>query len=193
MFMDVFNIIVLALFVNNVVLVQLLGISPLNSSSEKLSSVLSMGVLLLIVMLLSNLLTALLYVYILQPLGLNYLKIISFMLLIFVVVQMLNTILNRVKLSFFKSVLNSFPSIGVNTLVIGVALLASEKQYDVWFNVLYAVVSAVGYTLVSVLWAGIKEQLRFVALPKAMQGTPILLITLGLLAMAFMGFTGMLR
>lgn len=191
--MEYINIIILALFVNNVVLAQFLGICPFLGVSNKIPTALGMGTAVVFVMALSNLVTYLVYTYILVPLDITFMQTISFILVIAALVQMVEIILKKVSPPLYQALGIYLPLITTNCAVLGIALLAITKQYDLVHNVFYASMTAIGFTLAMVIMAGIREQLQLVKIPKGMQGVPIVLVTAGLLAMAFMGFSGMVK
>lgn len=191
--MDYINIIILALFVNNVVLAQFLGICPFLGVSNKIPTALGMGAAVIFVMTLANLVTYIVYTYVLIPLDLQFMQTISFILVIAALVQMVEIILKKVSPPLYQALGIYLPLITTNCAVLGIALLAITKQYDMVHNVFYAAMTAVGFTLAMVVMAGLREQLQLINIPKGMQGVPIVLVTAGLLAMAFMGFSGMVK
>lgn len=191
--MEYINIIILALFVNNVVLAQFLGICPFLGVSNKIPTALGMGAAVIFVMTLANLVTYIVYTYVLVPLDLQFMQTISFILVIAALVQMVEIILKKVSPPLYQALGIYLPLITTNCAVLGIALLAITKQYDMVHNVFYAAMTAVGFTLAMVTMAGLREQLQLINIPKGMQGVPIVLVTAGLLAMAFMGFSGMVK
>jgi len=191
--MEFIKIIILALFVNNVVLSQFLGICPFLGVSNKISTALGMGAAVIFVMALANMVTYLIYAYVLVPLGIQFMQTISFILVIAALVQMVEIILKKVSPPLYQALGIFLPLITTNCAVLGIALLAITKNYNLVESVVYASATAVGFTLALTLMAGIREQLQLVNIPKGMQGVPIVLVTAGLLAMAFMGFSGMVK
>jgi len=189
--MEYIQIIILALFVNNVVLAQFLGICPFLGVSNKISTALGMGAAVVFVMALANLVTYLIYNFVLVPLHIEFMQTISFILVIAALVQMVEIILKKVSPPLYQALGIFLPLITTNCAVLGIALLAITKEYNLVQSVVYASATAVGFTLAMVLMAGIREQLQLVNLPKGMQGIQLSLIIAGLLAMAFMGFSGM--
>ena len=141
-------------------------------------------------MLLSTIVTYLLQAYLLTPFGLGYMQTIVFILVIAALVQMLEIILKKVSPSLYQALGVFLPLITTNCAILGVAILVIQKEYTLVESVVYAVSTAIGFTLSLTLFAGIREQLQLNDTPKAMQGIPIALITAGLLALAFMGFSG---
>ncbi len=189
--MEYIQIIILALFVNNVVLAQFLGICPFLGVSNKISTALGMGAAVVFVMALANLVTYLIYNFVLVPLQIEFMQTISFILVIAALVQMVEIILKKVSPPLYQALGIFLPLITTNCAVLGIALLAITKEYNLVQSVVYASATAVGFTLAMVLMAGIREQLQLVNLPKGMQGIQLSLIIAGLLAMAFMGFSGL--
>lgn len=189
--MEYVSIIILALFVNNVVLAQFLGICPFLGVSNKIGTAIGMGGAVVFVMALANLVTYLVYNLILVPLHVEFMQTISFILVIAALVQMVEIILKKVSPPLYQALGIFLPLITTNCAVLGIALLAITKDFNLVQSVVYASATAVGFTLALVLLAGIREQMQLVNIPKGMQGTPITLVTGGLLAMAFMGFAGL--
>lgn len=184
------SIFITAVFVNNIILAQFLGICPFLGVSKKIDSAIGMGAAVTFVMLLSTIATYLLQTYLLEPFQLGYMQTIVFILVIAALVQMLEIILKKVSPSLYQALGVFLPLITTNCAILGVAILVIQKDYSLIESVVYALSTAIGFTLSLVLFAGIREQLSLNAIPKAMQGIPIALITAGLLAMAFMGFSG---
>lgn len=191
--MEYINIIILALFVNNVVLAQFLGICPFLGVSNKIPTALGMGAAVIFVMALANLVTYIIYTYVLIPLDIAFMQTISFILVIAALVQMVEIILKKVSPPLYQALGIYLPLITTNCAVLGIAIIAITKQYGLVQNVFFASMTAVGFTLAMVLMAGLREQLQLINLPKGMKGVPIVLVTAGLLAMAFMGFSGMVK
>ncbi|MBO7318015.1 MAG: electron transport complex subunit RsxA [Bacteroidales bacterium] len=184
------SIFITAVFVNNIILSQFLGICPFLGVSKKIDSAVGMGAAVTFVMLLSTIVTYLLQAYLLTPFGLSYMQTIVFILVIAALVQMLEIILKKVSPSLYQALGVFLPLITTNCAILGVAILVIQKEYSLVESVVYAVSTAIGFTLSLTLFAGIREQLQLNDTPKAMQGIPIALITAGLLALAFMGFSG---
>ncbi|MBR5843412.1 MAG: electron transport complex subunit RsxA [Bacteroidaceae bacterium] len=184
------SIFITAVFVNNIILSQFLGICPFLGVSKKIDSAVGMGAAVTFVMLLSTIVTYLLQAYLLTPFGLSYMQTIVFILVIAALVQMLEIILKKVSPALYQALGVFLPLITTNCAILGVAILVIQKEYTLVESVVYAVSTAIGFTLSLTLFAGIREQLQLNDTPKAMQGIPIALITAGLLALAFMGFSG---
>lgn len=179
-----------AVFVNNVVLSQFLGICPFLGVSKKVETALGMGTAVTFVLTIATLVTFLVQNYVLNAYGLQYLQTISFILIIAALVQMVEIILKKVSPALYQALGVFLPLITTNCCILGVALLVIQKDYNLLQSVVYAVSTALGFTLAIVIFAGIREQLSRTHVPKIMKGSPIALITAGLLAMAFMGFSG---
>ena len=179
-----------AIFVNNVVLSQILGICPFLGVSKKINTALGMSGAVAFVLVLATLVTYLLQYYVLNPLNLGYLQTIAFILVIAALVQLVEIILKKVSPSLYQALGVFLPLITTNCAVLGVAILVIQKEFNLMMGVWYALSTALGFGLALVIFAGIREQLNLVSVPKGMQGMSISLVTAGLLAMAFMGFSG---
>lgn len=184
------SIIVTAIFVNNIVFAQFLGICPFLGVSKKLSSALGMGAAVTFVMALSTAVTWLLQTYLLTPFGLGFMQTIVFILVIAALVQILEIIMKKVAPALYQALGVFLPLITTNCAVLGVAILVVRDNLDLGQSVVYAVSTALGFTLALTLFAGIREQLELADIPRPMRGAPIALICAGLLALAFMGFSG---
>ncbi len=184
------SIIITAIFVNNIVFAQFLGICPFIGVSKKLDSATGMGMAVAFVMALSTLATWLLQHYVLVPLGLGYLQTIVFILVIAILVQMLEIMLKKIAPALYAALGVFLPLITTNCAVLGVAIIVAQKDMPLLQSVVYAVATAAGFSLALVIMAGIRQQLEISDVPRPMRGVPIALITAGLLAMAFMGFSG---
>jgi len=189
--MEYVIIIISAIFVNNIVLAQFLGICPFLGVSTKIETAMGMGASVIFVMTLATLVTFLVQQYVLAPLNLAFLQTISFILIIAALVQMLEIILKKVSPSLYQALGIYLPLITTNCAVLGVALLVIKKDYNLMESVVFTIATAVGFALALVIFSGIREQLALAEVPKGMKGIPIALITTGILAMAFMGFSGM--
>jgi electron transport complex protein RnfA len=186
-----------AVFVNNIVLSQFLGICPFLGVSKKISTALGMGAAVTFVMTLATIVT-----YLLQQLlvkyELEFLQTILFILVIAALVQMIEIILKKISPSLYQALGVFLPLITTNCCLLGVAIMVAQGTYKLpegaepgmITGLFFAVATALGFALALVLFAGMREQLAMAKVPKAMQGTPIALLTAGLLAMAFMGFSG---
>ncbi len=188
--MEYLLIFIAAIFVNNIVLSQFLGICPFLGVSQKVSTSLGMSAAVAFVMLLATLVTWLVQFYILNPLGLGYLQTLAFILVIASLVQMVEIVLKKVSPPLYQALGVFLPLITTNCAVLGVAILVVQKDYSLLMSLDYAIASAIGFGLALVLFAGLREQQEFAAIPKGMKGISITLITASILALAFMGFSG---
>ena len=181
-------IIIGAIFVNNVVLSQFLGICPFLGVSSKVETSLGMGMAVTFVMALAAIVTWCLQNYILVPFGIEYMQTIVFILVIAALVQMVEIVLKKVSPALYQALGIFLPLITTNCAVLGVAILMVQKDFSLITGVIYAVATAIGFALALLLFAGIRERLDVEDVPQALRGVPIALITASLLAMAFMGF-----
>ncbi len=197
--MEILLIIVSAIFVNNIVLAQFLGICPYLGVSSKLSTASGMSAAVCFVITLATLVTYLLNKYLLLPFGLEFLQTIAFILVIAALVQMVEIVLKKVSPSLYQALGIFLPLITTNCAVLGVAINVVTKEFTFGLPshmlglgeaVLYAFATSLGYGLAMVLFAGLREHLALNDVPKSFRGVPIALITVGILAMAFMGFSG---
>lgn len=188
---SIFALVIGAIFVNNVVLAQFLGICPFLGVSKDVKSSLGMGGAVLFVMLLATLATYLINSHVLVPLNLEYLQTIAYILVIAGLVQMVEIVLKKIAPALYQTLGVFLPLITTNCAVLGVALLVVQKGMNLLESMIYAGSIAIGFTLALVIFAGIREQMELTGVPKGMKGIPIALITAGILAMAFMGFNGL--
>ena len=186
-----FAIIIGAIFVNNVVLAQFLGICPFLGVSSKVETSMGMGAAVTFVMALSAVVTWLIQTYILVPLGIEYMQTIVFILVIAALVQMVEIVLKKVSPSLYQALGIFLPLITTNCAVLGVAILMIQKEFSLLQGVVYNVAPALGFALALVIFAGLRERIEFEEAPKSFQGVPIALITASIFAMAFMGFSGL--
>lgn len=189
--MEYILLVISAIFVNNVVLSQFLGICPFMGVSGKVSTALGMGAAVTFVMTLSSIVTFLVYKFVLMPLGIVFLQTITYILVIAALVQMVEIMLKKVSPSLYQALGVFLPLITTNCTILGVALLLIQKDYTLLQGVVYAVSTAIGFALALVIFAGIRTQQELVDIPGAMKGVPIAFVTAGILALAFMGFSGM--
>ena len=183
-------IIIVAIFVNNVVLAQFLGICPFLGVSKKVDTASGMGMAVTAVLVVATIVTYLLQVYVLNAFGLEYLQTIAFILVIAALVQMIEIILKKTMPALYQALGVFLPLITTNCCILGVAILVIQKDYDLLEGIVYALSTGIGFLLAMVLFAGLREQLDLIDVPKSFRGVPIALVTAGLLAMAFMGFSG---
>ena len=185
-------IFIVAVFVNNVVLSQFLGICPFLGVSKKVSTATGMGAAVTFVLLLATMVTWLVQTYTLVPLELKFLQTIAFILVIATLVQMIEMIIKKISPALYQALGVFLPLITTNCCVLGVAILVIQKEFTYAESLMYAVSIGIGFLLAMVIFAGIREQLaKTGSTPRAMKGIPIALITAGILAMAFMGFSGL--
>ncbi|MFR9523254.1 MAG: electron transport complex subunit RsxA [Rikenellaceae bacterium] len=188
-----FAIIIGAIFVNNVVLSQFLGICPFLGVSSKVDTSIGMSAAVTFVMAIASVVAWLIQTYVLEKLGIEYMQTIVFILVIAALVQAVEIILKKVSPSLYQALGIFLPLITTNCAVLGVAILMIQKDLSLLQGVVYAVATAVGFGVALVLFAGIRERLDFEEMPKAFKGIPIALVTAGILAMAFIGFTGLVE
>jgi electron transport complex protein RnfA len=191
--MEYILIIVAAVFVNNIVLTKFLGLCPFIGVSNKVDTAIGMSGAVTFVMVIATIVTYLLQQYILIPLGISFMQTITFILVIASLVQLVEIILKKVSPSLYQALGIFLPLITTNCAILGVAILAVQKDYNLMESVVYAIGNAVGFGLALTTFSGIREQLNLVDVPKGMQGVPIAFIIAGLMAMAFAGFTGIVK
>ena len=198
--MEYFLIIISAIFVNNIVLAQFLGICPFLGVSSKLSTATGMSMAVCFVITLATLVTYLVNQYLLVPFGLTFLQTIAFILVIAALVQMVEIVLKKVSPSLYQALGIFLPLITTNCAVLGVAINVVSKEFSFAGGMLnlsqalvYAFATSLGYGLAMVIFAGIREHLALNNVPKAFKGVPIAIISVGILALAFMGFSGMVK
>ena len=186
-----FAIIIGAIFVNNVVLAQFLGICPFLGVSSKVETSLGMGAAVTFVMAIASVVAWLIQTYVLVPLDIVYMQTIVFILVIAALVQMVEIVLKKVSPALYQALGIFLPLITTNCAVLGVAILLVQKEFNLAQSVVFSAATALGFTLALVLFAGLREKLELTDVPKAFKGVPIALIVAGILAMAFMGFSGL--
>lgn len=191
--MEYIAIIIFAVFVNNVILSQFLGICPFLGVSKKVSTATGMGAAVVFVMTLSTIVTFLLHKFVLVPLGIEFLQTILFILVIAALVQMVEIILKKISPSLYQALGVFLPLITTNCAVLGISILVIQKEYNLLEGVTYTIGISLGFTLAMVIFAGLREHLELVEVPKGVRGIPIALITAGIFAMAFMGFAGLVK
>ena len=176
----------------NFVLAYFLGICPFIGVSNKLSSASSMGMATTFVMVLTAIVSYLLYNFILVPFGLEFLQIPSFILVIASLVQFVEMVIKKVSQPLYRALGIFLPLITTNCAILGLALLLVMREYTFLESISFGLGAGAGFTLALAIMAGIREELELADVPKAFKGAPITLITAGLLALAFMGFAGMI-
>ena len=178
--------------VNNVVLSQLLGICPFLGVSKRTDTAAGMGGAVIFVITISSLLTSIIYNYLLVGLHIEYLKTIVFILVIAALVQFVEMFLKKTSPALYKSLGVYLPLITTNCAVLGVALTNVQKDYGILPSVVNGFATAVGFTISIVILAGVRERIEYNDIPESFKGTPIVLVTAGLMAIAFMGFSGII-
>jgi electron transport complex protein RnfA len=191
--MEYILIIISAVFINNIVLAQFLGICPFLGVSNKVNTALGMAGAVTFVIVLATMVTYLIQIYVLNKLGIGFMQTITFILVIAALVQMVEIILKKVSQPLYQALGIFLPLITTNCAVLGVAIIVINKDYNLIEGVVFGASTAIGFGLALVILAGIREQLELVDIPKGMKGVSISLVIAGILAMAFMGFTGIVK
>lgn len=189
------NLLIIAIgsaLVNNVVLSQFLGLCPFLGVSKKVKTAAGMGTAVIFVITLASFVAALIYQFVLTPLNITFLKTIVFILVIAALVQFVEMFLKKYMVSLYESLGVYLPLITTNCAVLGVALTNVQKSYSILASVVNGFATAAGFTISIVILAGIREKMEYNDIPKPFQGMPIVLITAGLMAIAFCGFSGLL-
>lgn len=190
--MEYIIIIISAIFVNNIVLSKFLGICPFMGVSNKLSTAAGMAGAVTFVLVIATIVTFLLQKYVLEALGIEFMQTITFIIVIAALVQMVEIMLKKISPPLFQALGIFLPLITTNCAVLGVAILAAgNSDFNLMKSVVFALANAVGFGLALIIFAGIREHLDLMDVPKGMKGVPIAFIVAGLLALAFMGFTGL--
>lgn len=189
---DLLVILISSSIISNVVLSQFLGLCPFLGVSKKVNTAAGMGVALVFVITLASTVSGLIYQFILEPFGLVYLQTIVFILVIAALVQFVEMVLKKYMKALYEALGVYLPLITTNCAVLGVALTNVQKNYSLLSGVVNGFATAVGFTIAIVILAGIREKMEYNEVPRAFQGMPIVLITAGLMAIAFCGFSGLL-
>ena len=184
-------IIIAAVLTNNFVLSKFYGCCPFLGVSKKLDSSVGMGAAVVFVMLCASLCTYPIYYFILKPLELTYLRTVAFILVIAVFVQLLEMVIKKLMPPLYKTLGVYLPLITTNCAVLGVVLQNTQNGYGFIESVVYGVTGGIGFLVVIVLFASIRERMEFSEWPKAFEGFPIALVAAGLIALSFMGFSGL--
>ena len=188
--MEYILIFISAIFVNNIVLSQFLGICPFLGVSKKVDTALGMSAAVAFVLTLATIVTWLVQKLVLDAFGLQYLQTIAFILVIASLVQMVEIVMKKVSPALYQALGIFLPLITTNCAVLGVAILVIQKDFSLVESIIYAFSTAIGFGLALTVFAGIREQLELVNVPKGMRGVAITMVTAGLLSLAFMGFSG---
>ncbi len=188
--MEYILIIISSVFVSNIVLAQFLGICPFIGVSNKVETSIGMTGAVTFVIVLATVITYMVYTFILIPLGIEFARTITFILIIAALVQLVEIILKKVSPTMYQALGIFLPLITTNCAVLGLAVLAVQKDMNLVQSTVFAFGNALGFGLALITFAGIREQLDLLNIPKPMRGAPIALIVAGMLALAFMGFSG---
>jgi len=188
--MEYLLIFISAIFVNNIILSQFLGICPFLGVSQKIDTSLGMSAAVAFVMTLATIVTWLIQKFVLDAFDLQYLQTIVFILVIAALVQMVEIVLKKVSPALYQALGIFLPLITTNCAVLGVAILVIQKDFSLLQSVVYAFSTAIGFGLALTVFAGLREQMSLVNIPKGMQGVAVVLVTAGLLSLSFMGFSG---
>lgn len=188
---DYLSLMIGAILVNNFVLSRILGICPFLGVSKNIKTAIGMGGAVVFVMTLSGLLTAAINRLLLQPLHAEYLRTIVFILAIAGLVQIVEVILQRISQPLYKALGIYLPLITTNCAVLGSAIICADEGYNLAKSTVFCFASAVGFALALILFSSLREKLELAKVPQCLAGTPIALITAGILAMAFLGFAGL--
>lgn len=189
---NLITIFIVMAIINNIVLSQFLGLCPFFGVSKKLSNAVSMGMAVTLVMLISSVVTSVIYNYILVPFDIEFMQIVLYILVIASLVQIVELAIKRTNISLYNSLGIYLPLITTNCAVLGVTLINSAENYTILESTASALGGGIGFTLVLIIMSGIREKLDLADTPKSMKGLPIAFITAALLALAFMGFNGMM-
>ena len=189
---DLLVIMISSSLVSNVVLSQFLGLCPFLGVSKKTNTAAGMGVAVIFVITLASAVAGLMYKFILVPLHIEYLQTICFILVIAALVQFVEMFLRKVIPSLYESLGVYLPLITTNCAVLGVALTNVQKKYGILEGIVNGFATSVGFTIAIIILAGIRERMEYNDIPESFQGMPIVLITAGLMAIAFCGFSGLL-
>ena len=191
--MDLLLLAIGAIFVNNILLAQYLGNCPFCGVSKKLSTSIGMGLAVIFVATLASIFTWLAFHYILKPYNMEFIRTLAFILIIAALVQFVEIFLKKQSKTLFNALGIYLPLITTNCAVMGITLLNIKYEFNFIEVVVFSAASAAGFTLAIILFAGLRERLFISPIPKAMQGTAIALVTAGIMSMAFLGFTGMVK
>ena len=186
-------IIIVAIFVNNVVLAQFLGICPFLGVSKKVDTASGMGMAVTAVLVVATIVTYLIQVYVLNTFGLEYLQTIAFILVIAALVQMIEMILKKTMPALYQALGVFLPLITTNCCILGVAILVIQKDYDLLEGIIYALSTGIGFLLAMVLFAGVRERVASAKPPKSFEGVPITLVSASIVSLSFLGFGGIIE
>lgn len=188
---NLLTIFIATVLVNNIVLSKFLGLCPFFGVSKKLSNAFSMGIAVTLVMLIASVSTSVIYNYILVPYSVEFMNIVIYILVIASLVQIVELIIRRTNIALYKALGIYLPLITTNCAVLGITLINSAENYSILESVVSALGAGIGFTLVLIIMSGIREKLDLADSPQSMKGLPVAFITAALLALAFIGFSGM--
>jgi electron transport complex protein RnfA len=188
---NLLTIFIAMVLVNNIVLSKFLGLCPFFGVSKKLSNAFSMGIAVTLVMLIASVSTSAIYNYILVPYNVEFMNIVIYILVIASLVQIVELIIRRTNIALYKALGIYLPLITTNCAVLGITLINSSENYSILESVVGALGAGIGFTLVLIIMSGIREKLDLADSPQSMRGLPVAFITAALLALAFIGFSGM--
>ena len=191
--MEYIIIFISAILVNNIVLAKFLGICPFLGVSNRVGTAAGMSAAVTFVMVLATIVTFLLQKYVLDPFHIGFMQTIVFILVIAALVQMVETILKKISPGLYQALGIFLPLITTNCAVLGIAILTIQNDYNLIQGIVFTASNALGFGLAIIIFAGLRERLELQGVPKGMQGFPISLIMAGILAMAFMGFSGIVK
>jgi len=189
--MDYVIILISTVFINNIVLAKFLGICPFLGVSKSSTTALGMGIAVMFVMTISTMFTWLVYTYLLIPFHIEYLQTVTYILVIAFLVQVVEIMMKKVSPELYQALGVYLPLITTNCTILGVAILVIQNDFGLLKSVVFAIGNSAGFTLAIIIFSSIREQLDYAELPPYMKGTPAALIVAGILAMAFMGFAGL--
>jgi electron transport complex protein RnfA len=189
--MEYIVIVIGAIFVNNIVLNKFLGICPFIGVSSKVETAIGMTGAVAFVMTIATIITYLLQNFVLEPFGIVFMQTITFILVIASLVQLVEIILKKVSPPLYQALGIFLPLITTNCAILGVAILAVQNNYNLLESVVFGLANAIGFGLALIVFAGLREHLDLLDVPKPMKGVPIAFVVAGLLSLAFMGFAGL--
>ncbi|MQY74697.1 MAG: RnfABCDGE type electron transport complex subunit A [Clostridia bacterium] len=188
---NLLTILIAMVLVNNIVLSKFLGLCPFFGVSKKLSNAFSMGIAVTLVMLIASVSTSVIYNYILVPYQVEFMNIVIYILVIASLVQIVELTIRRTNIILYKALGIYLPLITTNCAVLGITLINSAENYSILESVVSALGAGIGFTLVLIIMSGIREKLDLADSPQSMKGLPVAFITAAFLALAFIGFSGM--
>jgi len=189
---NLLSIFIVMAIINNMIISKFLGLCPFFGVSKKISNAVSMGVAVTLVMFIASLATSVIYNFILVPFSIEFMNIVIYILVIASLVQIVELIIKRTNINLYNALGIYLPLITTNCAVLGIALINAKEGYSIIESIVSALGAGVGFTLMLVIMSGIREKLEVSDCPKSMRGLPIAFITAALLALAFMGFSGMM-